>query len=328
MLAFVSELTELDDSLAFPPRRLAGLQNLIACDKVGYSELDPANQRSRLQTWHRDDGEDGLIFGDKGRSEWRSLWWQLRDTHPLCGYRTASGDWTTARKVSDFVTLRDFRRTPIYDAFYRGEIDHWFDVGLAPTPRRTRVFIFQRCKRADFDERDRLVASLLQPHLAARAEAAEAALRGAAALAAVDDQASDEARRVVLCSRAGVIEFASPTARALLERYLRIENGRLPAAALQGRELLLAHAHRRLHVRIARTENLRVLLLDERDARIESLTPRERQILGQAALGKENDAIALELGIAVATVAKHLEHVYRKLGVPNRTAAAALLDPH
>jgi DNA-binding CsgD family transcriptional regulator len=36
--------------------------------------------------------------------------------------------------------------------------------------------------------------------------------------------------------------------------------------------------------------------------------------------------IALELGIALATVAKHLEHVYRKLGVPNRTAAAALLD--
>jgi DNA-binding CsgD family transcriptional regulator len=72
-------------------------------------------------------------------------------------------------------------------------------------------------------------------------------------------------------------------------------------------------------------------MLDERDSRIETLTARERQILEQAALGKENDEIALGLGIAPATVAKHLEHVYRKLAVPNRTAAAALLTrpaPH
>ena len=53
---------------------------------------------------------------------------------------------------------------------------------------------------------------------------------------------------------------------------------------------------------------------------------RERQILEHVALGKANDEIALELGLASATVAKHLEHVYRKLGVPNRTAAAARLD--
>jgi DNA-binding CsgD family transcriptional regulator len=39
-----------------------------------------------------------------------------------------------------------------------------------------------------------------------------------------------------------------------------------------------------------------------------------------------NEAIALELGIAPGTVAKHLEHAYRKLGVPNRTAATRLLS--
>jgi DNA-binding NarL/FixJ family response regulator len=67
-------------------------------------------------------------------------------------------------------------------------------------------------------------------------------------------------------------------------------------------------------------------MLEERDTRIEKLTPRERQVLDQLALGQGNDAIALELSIAAATVAKHLEHAYRKLGVQNRTAAAALLD--
>jgi DNA-binding NarL/FixJ family response regulator len=326
-LAFVSELKELDDPLPFPPRLLAELQKLIPSDRVGYSELDPVERGSILQVWYEAGGEDGVIWGNPESSAgWRELWWRLRDTHPLCGYRTASGDWTVARKVSDFANLREFRRTPIYDAFYRGRIDHWLDVGLAAAPAKTRVFIFERHRRSDFDERDRLVADLLQPHLAARAEAAEAASRGTAALAAVEDGASDEARRVVLCSGNGVIEFASPSSRALLERYLGIQAGRVPAAALGRRELLLAQGDRRLHVRIARTGSLYTLMLDERNIRIERLTARERQILERVAVGKENDEIALELGIASATVAKHLEHAYRKLAVPNRTAAAALIE--
>jgi DNA-binding NarL/FixJ family response regulator len=67
-------------------------------------------------------------------------------------------------------------------------------------------------------------------------------------------------------------------------------------------------------------------MLEECDVRVERLTPRERQILEHVASGKENHEIAFELHLASATVAKHLEHVYRKLGVPNRTAAAALLS--
>jgi DNA-binding CsgD family transcriptional regulator len=325
MLAFVSELKDFDDALPFPPRLLAGLQELIACDTAGYSELDPANERSILQIRHEAAGENSVLWGDDSslRTE---VWWHVRSTHPLCSYRPASGDWTSAHKVSDFASLREFRRTAIYDAFYRGTIDHWLDVCLAPAPTKTRTFIFTRHKGPDFDERDRLVANLLQPHLAARAEAADAALEATSALAAVEDGASEEPHGVVLCSHDGVIEFASPSSRALLERHLGIENGRLAAGILRRRKLLLAHGDRRLYVRIARTGALYVLLLDERDGRIEGLTARERQILEHVALGQENDAIGLELGIAPATVAKHLERVFRKLGVPNRTAAAALLN--
>jgi DNA-binding NarL/FixJ family response regulator len=325
MLAFVSELRDLDDVLPFPPRLLARLQELIACDEAGYSELDPVNERSILQVRHQHAGEDRVVWGDSSSTP-TELWWRVRDTHPLCGYRATSGDWATALKVSDFVSLREFRRTPIYDAFYRGTIDHWFDVGLDPAPTKTRTFIFTRHKRPDFDERDRLVANLLRPHLAARAEAAEAALEATSALAAAEDGASEEPRRVVLCSHDGVIEFASPSSRALLEQHLGIANGRLAAGVLRRHKLLLAQGERRLSVRIVRTGALYVLLLDERDSRIDGLTARERQILEHVALGQENDAIGLELGIAPATVAKHLERVFRKLGVANRTAAAALLN--
>ena len=327
LLAFVSELRALDDPLPFPPQVLAGLHELISGDLSAYSELDPVERGSILHVWHTADGEN-LVFPDN--EVWtkpeRELWWSLRHTQPVCAYRASTGDWTTARKVSDFMTLRAFRRTPIYDAFYRGDTDYWLDVGLPPEPRRTRVFIFTRFDQADFDERDRLVLSLLQPHLARRAEEAEAALRAAEALGAIEDGSLEEARRVVLCAGSGVIEFASASSRALLQRYLGLDNGRVPNSVLARRKLTLWNGDRSLRIRIARTGELHLLMLEERDKRVEQLSAREREVLEHVLLGKANDAIALALGIARATVAKHLEHAYRKLGVQNRTAAAALLD--
>ena len=53
-----------------------------------------------------------------------------------------------------------------------------------------------------------------------------------------------------------------------------------------------------------------------------SLTPREREVLQWVAAGKTDRDIAQILGISPRTVHKHLQHVYTKLGVETRTAAA------
>jgi DNA-binding CsgD family transcriptional regulator len=53
-----------------------------------------------------------------------------------------------------------------------------------------------------------------------------------------------------------------------------------------------------------------------------TLTAREREILGWVARGLTNPEIARALWISPGTVRKHLENVYEKLGVHNRTAAA------
>ena len=39
-------------------------------------------------------------------------------------------------------------------------------------------------------------------------------------------------------------------------------------------------------------------------------------------MGKTNEEVAAIIGARPTTVKKHLEHIYDKLGVPNRTAAA------
>lgn len=55
-----------------------------------------------------------------------------------------------------------------------------------------------------------------------------------------------------------------------------------------------------------------------------ALTPRETEVLSWLAKGKTNRDIAEILGMSPRTVNKHLEHVFEKLGVETRAAAAAL----
>ena len=58
------------------------------------------------------------------------------------------------------------------------------------------------------------------------------------------------------------------------------------------------------------------------DAAFESLSGRERQILGLIARGDSNKLIARELTIAEATVKVHVQHIFRKLVLTSRVKAA------
>ncbi|MBC7499785.1 MAG: response regulator transcription factor [Herminiimonas sp.] len=74
-----------------------------------------------------------------------------------------------------------------------------------------------------------------------------------------------------------------------------------------------------------------LLILEERpvvqpspDMASFQLTPRENDVLAWLAKGKTNRDIADILGMSPRTVNKHLEHIFVKLGVETRSAAAAL----
>ncbi|MDG1072963.1 MAG: response regulator transcription factor [Akkermansiaceae bacterium] len=61
--------------------------------------------------------------------------------------------------------------------------------------------------------------------------------------------------------------------------------------------------------------------LDERRAQ-EALSPRETEILAQIVSGHSNKEIVANLGISTSTVKHHIERVFTKLGVNDRTQAA------
>jgi DNA-binding CsgD family transcriptional regulator len=54
----------------------------------------------------------------------------------------------------------------------------------------------------------------------------------------------------------------------------------------------------------------------------DGLTKRESEVLYWVSMGKTNGEVSEIIGARPLTVKKHLEHIYDKLGVPNRMAAA------
>jgi len=59
------------------------------------------------------------------------------------------------------------------------------------------------------------------------------------------------------------------------------------------------------------------------EGRLRSLTPREAEVLRLMALGYTNPQIARKFEFSVGTAKLHAQHIYAKLGVSDRTHAAA-----
>ena len=72
------------------------------------------------------------------------------------------------------------------------------------------------------------------------------------------------------------------------------------------------------------------IALDQRPQRepTTALSAREREVLMHLAAGRTNRQIAEMLVVSPHTVARHVEHIYTKLGVTNRTAATAYAYEH
>jgi DNA-binding CsgD family transcriptional regulator len=104
------------------------------------------------------------------------------------------------------------------------------------------------------------------------------------------------------------------------QRTLRLLFGRGPGPGFTERDravLTLLRPHLQ-SAYIARERRRRGLL---------PLTARQREILQYVAAGYSNGQVARRLRVSEATVRKHLENIFARLGVTSRTAAVARLSP-
>jgi DNA-binding CsgD family transcriptional regulator len=72
------------------------------------------------------------------------------------------------------------------------------------------------------------------------------------------------------------------------------------------------------------TDQISIQAHVSRDRLLARLTPREHELLATVATGASSAEMALELGITVPTIKRHLANLYRKLGCSNRVQLSNL----
>ena len=174
----------------------------------------------------------------------------------------------------------------------------------------------------------------------------ESHLRTARMMSTAMNAMDATAKAVVVLDGGGRISWRTAKARKWLAQYLQQDDAleRLPGelgawidgliAGKASGERLLRMADRELQLWLTPSQmpGEYILLLDERPlaapraslGQAYQLTERECEVLLWLAKGKTNRDIGDILGISPRTVNKHLEHIYIKLGVETRAAAASL----
>lgn len=333
---FLQELNTPCDLKHFPVRAAAALQRMIPCLASGYGVGDPATGAMEAHV-----GLDEIDYRE------HELGFLAAHAHELPyidlpqtvdGERSATLTRTSLPgplKSSDFYSQRQFRDLAVYREVFKGKrIEYQIVI---PTFNLPGIWIggfgLQR-DRCDFSERDRTLLRLAQPHLIQ-------GLQHAALWSRLASEGPGESGSLVIVDAHGRLCLAAPALVARLERHLGPFNRPHVPDALRRwlihddksafgpprPPLRVVRADSELTIRLLHREQTGawVLLVQERHATgVDKLTAREREVFHWIAAGKTNWAIGRILGISINTVRRHTASILAKLGVENRTAAAAI----
>lgn len=122
-------------------------------------------------------------------------------------------------------------------------------------------------------------------------------------------------------SRAKIIVLADHTGDAEISRSLK--QGAFGYVCKDVSETDLVKAIRAVHAGRKYIQDEVANILSEHFGQ-EELTKAERKILQMVAAGKANKEIAFDLNVSENTVKTHVKNVFEKLGVSDRTSAAAV----
>lgn len=327
LLNSIQMLYRVSDLDTFPYRVFEALGPLVRCDCFAYNEL----------------GSDGGLkllhcepeLPTESTNFLLSLGSEFAHEHPSVEYVTRTGSMEPL-KITDFTSQQKWRRTTLYNEFFH-PLRCEYQMGFAFAVPMGQIALGFNCAARDYSEDDRQLLTLLRPHLMQ-------AYVNALALTRISSAITGMNRAYIVAGRDGTIEYANTAAVRLLQKHfdLPAEPSRLPSQlshwllkpAAAGQKTVPFEIERdgvRLVVTLARREpdGACSLLLEEKsDASLKTrlvstgLTLREAEVLLWVMRGKTSSEIAVILGSKTATVSKHLEHIYQKLGVENRTAAA------
>ena len=343
VLEFLGRIYAISDFDTFRKQVVSGLQGLVPSEVNGYNEVDIRAQHNEVVY----DRPEVIRIPDGDRIFDRYI-----PEHPLIAYsRNTSGHG--AVKISDVISTRRFHGLGLYNEFFRRiGIEDQMVISF-PSPRPVIVGVALNRKHRNFTERDRLLLNLINPHLFQAYSNIEAVNRLNREIHFAQRLLEESHAAVVWLKNGARVQHATLQARALLTQYF--PGGRRPLEALPEllqrwlgqelarfgnlndvpsprRPLAIRRGSDDLIVRLISDNGQLCLLLEEslatkRGSAACGLTRREGEVLEWVSRGKTNWEIALILDISARTVQKHLEHIFQKLGVETRTAAAAKVRP-
>lgn len=246
--------------------------------------------------------------------------------------------------ISDMLSARSFRALELYEVvFAPNDFEDQIAIHLSPTPNRVAGIAINR-ERRGYSARDRALLELLAPHLSRAYTHSLERAQAAAVRALLERGLGDTGTGAIVINPDDSIDRIDERTEAILRRYFgTTTKGDMPtpirdwlALEEDGRERFEAEdgKGRRLSIglvtHVSGGSPWRALLLDEwgdnpapGELRSLGLTAREAEVLAWVARGKSDAAIGNLLSISPRTANKHLEHIYRKLGVSSRAEAVA-----
>jgi DNA-binding CsgD family transcriptional regulator len=272
--------------------------------------------------------------------------------HPLVRYHSSHPGGPTQR-ISDCVSVIAFRDSALHADYYRRiGINYVMALPLRIDNANVISVVFNR-SRADFKDGERALLDAVRQPLAAIYRNLIVCEEAGIGLKFIGELAAAGGWQMLRVTLGGRIIDASPAALQLLGRffpeYAAGRQGRLPPALFawfarsrnwglerpaieHGQQFSLSRLGSKLTVHfVPEPDDTSVgyLLLKSSRAELRAaqlarlpVTEREREVLTLVAAGRTNGEIAAVLAISARTVQKHLEHIFEKLGVESRTAAA------
>jgi DNA-binding CsgD family transcriptional regulator len=271
--------------------------------------------------------------------------------HPIAHHYRKTQDGQ-ALKISDFLQRRQFRNLALYTEFYRRlGSEHQMSITFT-APSKNHIAIALNRNKRDFSERDRLRLNFLRHHLYQAYRNAQAFIHIQQSLVQLQKGLEMLRCGIVLLQENGRVQMWTESAEQLVKEYCEpssrqthdlpdeieqwVKEQQIRAmhenALLAPRPLLLLERQgKRLVVLfvVDHAGHSQLLLREERTTlspqplEVLGVTKREAEVLLWVTQGKTNQDIAEILAMKPRTVHKHLEHIYNKLGVENRTAAAS-----
>ncbi len=320
------------------------IPSLIGATSVGFNEVR-VNQ-SLISTYIEPAPAD---YGIPDVDEISS---RLMREHPLINHRLRHPD-ERALLLSDVISQRDFHRLAIYNELFRHmKIERLLVSTFTASADGILLAVAIARSGRNFSDRDRAVLDVLRPHLAQAWRNASVLSRWQDDLRTLEAGAEASLGCAVMIIGGAEIRYASRRALELCNHYLGKIATQVPVPIrqwLRGRErrssgsaaqplpadaplLIHAGAHRLTIHCAGRTGASGTVLLLEEDSADEpaealtvlGLSRREAQVLLWVARGKTSAEVGTILDVTRRAIDKHLEHIFDKLHVENRTAAAGI----